>query len=304
MLLFTVTLAGAVLGFLFYNFNPATIFMGDTGSMFLGFVLSTTAIQTNQKSSTTVALIVPIIALGVPIADTLLAMARRAARGAPLFSADRGHIHHRLLALGFSQRQAVAVLYVACAALGGIALAMSFASAGQAAWFLVGLTVVATIALWKLGYFRLEGANEVLLARRRNVLLRGGVRRVGSVLRSARSHTDIQRALRLGAKVVGATDAVLEAGGTTSTVKAFGETEGAEGSAPSSASPESGWGQSTSSSPGRTAAPKWTETPRSRSRPCASTSRRRWIECRVRSPSGPRESRCRERALHRTPKPV
>ena len=120
------------------------------------------------------------------------------------------------------------MLYVACAALGGIALAMSFASAGQAAWFLVGLTVVATIALWKLGYFRLEGANEVLLARRRNVLLRGGVRRVGSVLRSARSHTDIQRALRLGAKVVGATDAVLEAGGTTSTVKAFGETEGAE----------------------------------------------------------------------------
>jgi UDP-GlcNAc:undecaprenyl-phosphate GlcNAc-1-phosphate transferase len=209
--------------FLFYNFNPATIFMGDTGSMFLGFVLATTAIQTNQKSSTAVALIVPVIALGVPIADTLLAMARRAARGAPLFSADRGHIHHRLLALGLSQRQAVAVLYVACAALGGLALAMSFATAGQAAWFLVGLTVVATVALWKLGYFRLEGAGQALVARRRNIMLRGGVRKVSSILRGARSHTDIHRALRLGAKVVGATDAMLEAGGTTSAVKVFGE---------------------------------------------------------------------------------
>ena len=118
MMLFTAALAGAVLGFLFYNFNPATIFMGDTGSMFLGFVLATTAIQTNQKSSTAVAIVVPIIALGVPIADTLLAMARRAARGAPLFSADRGHIHHRLLDLGLSHRQTVLVIYGASAVLG------------------------------------------------------------------------------------------------------------------------------------------------------------------------------------------
>ena len=202
--------------------------MGDTGSMFLGFVLATTAIQTNQKSSTTVALVVPIIALGVPIADTLLAMIRRAARGAPLFSADRGHIHHRLLALGLNQRQAVMVIYLACTALGGLALAMSFATAGQAAWFLVGLTAVATAALWKLGYFKLEGAGEMLLARRRNVVMRGGVRRVSSVLKSARNHADIQRALRLGAKVVGAAGAELEAGAASAAVTAFREASAAE----------------------------------------------------------------------------
>ena len=98
MVLFSSALAGSILGFLFYNFNPATIFMGDTGSMFLGFVLSTSAIQTNQKSSTAVAVLIPGIALGLPIMDTLLAMARRALRGRPVFQADKEHIHHRLLA--------------------------------------------------------------------------------------------------------------------------------------------------------------------------------------------------------------
>src|SRR5205085_9154261 len=112
-------LAGAILGFLFYNFNPASIFMGDTGSMFLGFVLGVTAIQTNQKSSTTVAVMIPAIALGLPILDTLLAIARRALRGRPLFQADKEHIHHRLIALGLSHRQAVLVLYGFCVLLGG-----------------------------------------------------------------------------------------------------------------------------------------------------------------------------------------
>jgi UDP-GlcNAc:undecaprenyl-phosphate GlcNAc-1-phosphate transferase len=190
--------------FLFYNFNPATIFMGDTGSMFLGFVLATTAIQSNQKSSTAIALVVPVIALGVPIADTLLAMARRAVRGAPLFSADRGHIHHRLLALGLSQRQAVVVLYVACALLGGLALTMSFATSGQAAWYLVALCVVSLAALWKLGYFRLSGAQQLLEDRKRNFEMHGAVKRVGNVLRSAETEDELWHALRLGASAVGA----------------------------------------------------------------------------------------------------
>ena len=190
--------------FLFYNFNPATIFMGDTGSMFLGFVLATTAIQTNQKSSTVVALVVPIVALGVPIADTLLAMVRRAVRGAPLFSADRGHIHHRLLALGLSQKQAVVVLYGACAALGGLALAMSFATSGQAAWYLVALSVLAVGALWKLGYFRWSSATRLLEERKRNSELRVAVKRVSTALRTAQTETELWRALRQGAQAVGA----------------------------------------------------------------------------------------------------
>ena len=82
VLVLSLALVGSLVGFLPFNFNPAKIFLGDSGSLFLGFVLATTSIQTSQKSSTAVAIVVPIIALGVPIADTLLAMARRAARGA------------------------------------------------------------------------------------------------------------------------------------------------------------------------------------------------------------------------------
>jgi UDP-GlcNAc:undecaprenyl-phosphate GlcNAc-1-phosphate transferase len=209
MILFTAALAGAVLGFLFYNFNPASIFMGDTGSMFLGFVLATTAIQTNQKSSTAVAIIVPIIALGVPIADTLLAMARRAARGAPLFSADRGHIHHRLLALGLSHRQTVLVLYGASIVLGGVALALSYASSSQATWFLLVLSGVAYLALRRLGYIDLEKTQRLLQDRRRNIELRAAIRRISDSLRSARSVDEAWIALGFAAEALGASAVAL-----------------------------------------------------------------------------------------------
>jgi hypothetical protein len=89
MILFMAALGGATVGFLVYNFSPASIFMGDTGSMFLGYVLAVGSIQTSQKSSTAVAILIPIVTLGLPIADTLLAMIRRAVRHQPMFSADR-----------------------------------------------------------------------------------------------------------------------------------------------------------------------------------------------------------------------
>lgn len=110
--LLSASLAGAILGFLVFNFNPASIFLGDTGSMFLGFSLATTSIfGASLKSSTTVAILVPIIALGVPIIDTIFTVFRRFMERRPLFSPDRGHIHHRLLALGITHRRAVLVLY-------------------------------------------------------------------------------------------------------------------------------------------------------------------------------------------------
>src|SRR6266540_2827879 len=204
MMLFSSALAGAILGSLFYNFNPSPIFMCDTGSMFLGFVLATTAIQTNQKASTAVAIVVPIIALGVPIADTLLAMARRAARGAPLFSADRGHIHHRLLDLGLSHRQTVLVLYGVSVALGCVALALSYASSSQATWFLLILSGVAYLALRRLGYINLAKAQRVLGDRRRNLELRAAVRQIGQLLRSARGMNEVFSALRVAARSFGA----------------------------------------------------------------------------------------------------
>jgi UDP-GlcNAc:undecaprenyl-phosphate/decaprenyl-phosphate GlcNAc-1-phosphate transferase len=105
-------LAGAVLGFLFFNFNPARIFMGDSGSYFLGFVLAVCSIAGPlQKASAAVSIAVPVAALGVPIIDTLLAMVRRFLEKRPLFSPDRGHIHHRLLDMGITHRRAVLIIY-------------------------------------------------------------------------------------------------------------------------------------------------------------------------------------------------
>ena len=185
MMLASAALAGAVLGFLRYNFNPATIFMGDTGSMFLGFVLATTAIRTSLRPTAAVAIIVPIVALGVPIADTLLAMVRRAVRGAPLFQADRDHIHHRLLARGLSHRQTVLLLYGASAALGLVALGLASATRGRAALTLLGLALAGGLALRRLGYLRFERAGEVLALRRRNLEVRDGLQRIAGRLRHA-----------------------------------------------------------------------------------------------------------------------
>ncbi len=212
MILFTAALAGAVLGFLFYNFNPASIFMGDTGSMFLGFVLATTAIQTNHKSSTAVAIVVPIIALGVPILDTLLAMTRRAARGAPLFSADRGHIHHRLIDLGLSHRQAVLVLYGVSVILGLVALGLTYASSSQATWALLGLSGVAYLMLRQLGYISLEKTQRVLRDRRRNAELRAAVRRLGECLRAAPDVSAVWGCIRDAAAPLGASAIGLRLG--------------------------------------------------------------------------------------------
>jgi UDP-GlcNAc:undecaprenyl-phosphate GlcNAc-1-phosphate transferase len=112
VMLIAAALGGAILGFLLYNFNPATIFMGDSGSMFLGFVLATTSMMgASIQGSTTVAILVPLISLGVPIMDTLFAMVRRIVERRPIFSPDRGHIHHRLLDLGITHRRAVLILY-------------------------------------------------------------------------------------------------------------------------------------------------------------------------------------------------
>jgi UDP-GlcNAc:undecaprenyl-phosphate GlcNAc-1-phosphate transferase len=110
---------GAAVGFLAYNLHPATIIMGDTGSMVLGFVVAAIAISLTQDGVYPQAPWVPIIALGVPIIDTIWAVERRTARGDAFFVADRGHIHHQLLRLGLSQRDAMLLL---TAVSGGLAM--------------------------------------------------------------------------------------------------------------------------------------------------------------------------------------
>ncbi|QCX33380.1 undecaprenyl/decaprenyl-phosphate alpha-N-acetylglucosaminyl 1-phosphate transferase [Caloramator sp. E03] len=120
--LLTAALAGSCIGFLPYNFNPAKIFMGDTGSQFLGFALAAISIQGAIKSAAAVVVAVPILALGIPIYDTLFAMIRRKINNKPIMEADRGHLHHRLLDMGFSQRQVVFIMYSISVILGTTAL--------------------------------------------------------------------------------------------------------------------------------------------------------------------------------------
>lgn len=139
--LMSAAVLGAAVGFLPYNFNPARIFMGDAGSLMLGYALAVTSIEGTLKSATALALAVPILALGLPIADTALAIARRLRAGRPIAQADRGHLHHRLLDLGLSHREAVIVMYLVSAWLGVGAIALSRLSPGQA------LLIVALAAL-------------------------------------------------------------------------------------------------------------------------------------------------------------
>jgi UDP-GlcNAc:undecaprenyl-phosphate GlcNAc-1-phosphate transferase len=113
--LMSVTLAGAILGFLRFNFNPATIFLGDSGSLFIGFVLSALALAGTQKAPTFVAVAIPVVSFGLPILETSLSIVRRLISGRPVFTADREHIHHKLLQMGFSHRQVVIVLYAVSA---------------------------------------------------------------------------------------------------------------------------------------------------------------------------------------------
>jgi UDP-GlcNAc:undecaprenyl-phosphate GlcNAc-1-phosphate transferase len=106
-----LALAGVALGFLFYNFHPAKIFMGDSGSMFLGYILGAVSIWGLLKTATILGLVFPLLVLGMPLTDVLFAIIRRSWKGLSIARADRGHLHHRLLDAGLTQRQAVLILY-------------------------------------------------------------------------------------------------------------------------------------------------------------------------------------------------
>jgi UDP-GlcNAc:undecaprenyl-phosphate/decaprenyl-phosphate GlcNAc-1-phosphate transferase len=140
--LISIVMAGATLGFLRYNFNPASVFMGDSGSMLLGFLLGAVTIQGVLKSIAAVALVVPLMALAIPILDTGMAIMRRLRRGQSITHADKEHIHHRLLNMGHSQRQAVLLLYFWTALLCGTSLALKFKANNKVLWITLGLAIV------------------------------------------------------------------------------------------------------------------------------------------------------------------
>jgi len=156
----TAALAGGALGFLQYNFNPARIFMGDTGSMFLGFTLAAVSVIGTVKSAATIAFVVPIVALGLPIMDTAFAIIRRYNNGRPIFQPDKGHLHHRLLAMGLTQKQAVLLMYVISGCLGLSAIVLTEVDRLYAAGIILVLLGCAFIGAKKIGVLKDTGSVE------------------------------------------------------------------------------------------------------------------------------------------------
>ncbi|MCB0874394.1 MAG: undecaprenyl/decaprenyl-phosphate alpha-N-acetylglucosaminyl 1-phosphate transferase [Actinobacteria bacterium] len=138
------SIAGACLGFLVFNFHPAKIFMGDTGSMFLGFLVAGVAINGVMKSAAAVALIAPLLVLAIPILDTSFVILKRIKHGRPVYAADRSHFHHRFFTIGWGQRKTVLALYGWCLLMGGVAMSIRFVpyrnDAGELLW--VGTAVI------------------------------------------------------------------------------------------------------------------------------------------------------------------
>jgi UDP-GlcNAc:undecaprenyl-phosphate GlcNAc-1-phosphate transferase len=165
----SLALSGALIGFLRYNFNPASIFLGDSGSLFIGFLLAALSVTGSQKASTAVAVAIPLMAFALPIIDTGLALVRRFISGKPLFAGDKEHIHHKLLELGWSQRRVAFVLYGACAVFGILALLFT-SDGGQGRLTALLLLVTGTAVIFVAGRLRYHEVDEVRAGIKRNLM--------------------------------------------------------------------------------------------------------------------------------------
>jgi UDP-GlcNAc:undecaprenyl-phosphate GlcNAc-1-phosphate transferase len=150
--LMALALAGSILGFLRFNFSPATIFLGDCGSLFIGFMLSALALQGAQKAPTLVAVAIPVVSFGLPILETALSIVRRFLGGRPVFTADREHIHHKLLQRGLSHRQVVITLYAVSALFALLSLFLLWPTGNMLGLVLAVLGTGVWIGVQHLGY--------------------------------------------------------------------------------------------------------------------------------------------------------
>ncbi len=160
IMLISAIVAGACFGFLSYNFHPARIFMGDTGALFLGFILAAISIEGVMKSVATIAVIVPLMILGLPIFDTTFAIFRRFLNGKSIAEADKGHLHHRLLARGYSQQKTVLILYVISFIFSLIAILVSKLNSKGAVIFSFSVFITAIILAAKMGLISSKGEDK------------------------------------------------------------------------------------------------------------------------------------------------
>jgi UDP-GlcNAc:undecaprenyl-phosphate GlcNAc-1-phosphate transferase len=159
-----VPLAGALLGVLCFNFNPASIFLGDSGSLFTGFLLGCYSVFWSQKSATILGMTSPLIALSIPLLDTGLAIARRFLRGKPIFGADHGHIHHKLLNRGLTPRRVVGLIYLVCGFCAILSLLESFGHERFGGVIIVLFSAGAWIGIESLGYAEFDMVRRMILA--------------------------------------------------------------------------------------------------------------------------------------------
>ena len=188
MIVMSLVLCGSLAGFLRYNFNPASIFLGDSGALFVGFMLASLSVLGTQKAATAVAVVVPILAFGFPMVDTAMTMGRRLVSRKPIFEGDNEHIHHMLLARGWSQRKVALVLYGVCASFGLAAVIFPASGSKVTGVVLFVLSVAVIIAV---GHLRYHEVDEI----------RAGVRRtVGDRRLRVAKNIQVRRAARALAK--------------------------------------------------------------------------------------------------------
>ena len=196
--LITLALAGAILGFLRYNFNPATIFLGDCGSLFIGFMLSALALYGAQKAPTIIAVAIPMVSFGLPILETSLSVLRRFISGRPVFTADREHIHHKLLQRGMSHRQVVIVLYGVSAVFALLSLFLLWPTGSTLGLVLAVLGTGVWIGVQHLGYLEFGEIRRVAqrtMEQRQIVVNNLAIRRATEELKVAESFQQVGRIL-------------------------------------------------------------------------------------------------------------
>jgi UDP-GlcNAc:undecaprenyl-phosphate GlcNAc-1-phosphate transferase len=158
----TAPVAGALCGFLRYNFNPASIFLGDSGSLTLGFLLGAYGVIWSEKSATLLGMTAPLMALSIPLLDTTLAIARRLVRGQPIFGADRRHIHHLLLDRGLKPRRVALLLYGVCGVGATLSLLLSTVQGQYAGLVIVVFCASAWAGIQRLGYLEFHLAGRLI----------------------------------------------------------------------------------------------------------------------------------------------
>ncbi len=156
----TAALAGSALGFLRFNFYPARIFMGDGGAMMIGFILASVSIIGALKSAAAMTLFVPVLALGIPIFDTAFAIIRRVYYKKPIARADHGHLHHRLLALGWNHKQSVLIVYIMSTVLGAVAIVVNGLNFQNGMLLIIMSFIFLLYSCYRLGIFTVDLPKE------------------------------------------------------------------------------------------------------------------------------------------------